>query len=111
MVEREFSKLHTRVRFPSPAPFSPAPRLVSVYRHDPLGLRGTGPNGNFTVDAVPEPSTWIMALAGIAGLGVAAWGARRARRFQSRDPRCRGSQFVPPTTVLADVATPAKAEI
>ncbi|HLX97622.1 MAG TPA: PEP-CTERM sorting domain-containing protein, partial [Roseiarcus sp.] len=50
---------------------------------------GTGPNQNFTVDAVPEPSTWIMALAGFAGLGVAAWGARRARRFQSRDPRCR----------------------
>jgi hypothetical protein len=27
--------------------------------------------------AVPEPSTWIMMLAGFAGLGMAGWRARR----------------------------------
>jgi len=32
----------------------------------------------FTIDAVPEPSTWAMMLLGFAGLGVAAF--RRARK-------------------------------
>ena len=39
---------------------------------------GTGPDQNFTLDVVPEPSTWIMMLAGFAGLGFAAYRARAA---------------------------------
>jgi hypothetical protein len=30
MVERQLPKLHTRVRFPSPAPFAPTRRVVSA---------------------------------------------------------------------------------
>jgi hypothetical protein len=32
--------------------------------------------------AVPEPSTWIMMLAGFAGLGLAAWTKDRAVKFR-----------------------------
>jgi hypothetical protein len=39
---------------------------------------GTGPDQNFTLDVVPEPSTWIMMLAGFAGLGVVSY--RQTRR-------------------------------
>jgi hypothetical protein len=41
----------------------------------PPGLPAA-PDGSFTLDAVPEPSTWIMMLAGFAGLGLAGWRAR-----------------------------------
>ncbi len=38
---------------------------------------GRGANQNFTLDivagAVPEPSTWAMALLGFAGLGYAGY--------------------------------------
>jgi hypothetical protein len=41
---------------------------------------GSGADADsFTLDAVvPEPSTWIMVLAGFAGLGLAAWRKGRA---------------------------------
>jgi hypothetical protein len=37
------------------------------------------PDGSFTLNiaAAPEPSTWIMMLAGFAGLGLAAWRTSR----------------------------------
>jgi hypothetical protein len=43
---------------------------------------GTGAHADsFTLDAVvPEPSTWVMMLAGFAGLGLAAWIKGRAVR-------------------------------
>ena len=42
-------------------------------------LGGGGGGGSFVYSAaVPEPSTWVMMLAGFAGLGLA--GARAARR-------------------------------
>jgi hypothetical protein len=31
----------------------------------------------FTIDAVPEPSTWAMMLLGFAGLGLAGYRASR----------------------------------
>lgn len=34
-------------------------------------------NGEVSINAVPEPSSWVMALAGFAGLG---WLARMRRR-------------------------------
>jgi hypothetical protein len=42
---------------------------------------GSGTNADsFKLDivAVPEPSTWIMMLAGFAGLGLVAWSKGRA---------------------------------
>jgi PEP-CTERM motif-containing protein len=37
---------------------------------------GSGANQNFTLDAVPEPSTWAMMLLGFAGLCFAGYRAR-----------------------------------
>ena len=54
----------TRLRLPRLAPATPG-----TYEWK----WGTGPDQNFTLDVVPEPSTWIMMLAGFAGLGFAAY--------------------------------------
>jgi PEP-CTERM motif len=43
----------------------------------PFSLAYRSGNGAVSINAVPEPSTWVMAFAGFAGLG---WHARMRRR-------------------------------
>jgi hypothetical protein len=42
--------------------------------------------GNSALSSVPEPSTWMMMLAGLAGLGFAGW--RKAKDQSSCSFRC-----------------------
>ena len=54
----------------------------SSFPHDPSGLLVTTNGGLASTVAVPEPTTWMMALLGFVGLGLV--GYRRGRTIRSR---------------------------
>ena len=62
--------------------WSGAPGDYSLYESNlagdyPIAISG----GNMDPTAVPEPSTWVMMLVGLAGIGSAAYRRRRKDRF------------------------------
>jgi hypothetical protein len=67
-------------------------RIVTDARQGPLVAGGGGEwvgIDNVQVTPVPEPHEWAMML---AGLGVVAWAARRARRGEARGRGAAGGQ-------------------
>jgi hypothetical protein len=56
------------------------PVLLLGNNNNPLGFEIGGPQneGTFTVQAVPEPSTWAMMLLGFVGLGFMAYRRKSA---------------------------------
>jgi len=51
------------------------------------GVYWTLDNVNYTVAAVPEPSTWAMMILGFAGVGFMAYRRNSGQRFASHDPK------------------------